>query len=276
MASPIERSWAYAAVLIETSAGSTGTGFLVGRPTGEPDQWRIFLVTNKHVLSKDPSQRAAMKQVRLHVNIDRGGTLVAEAIDYPLNGTDGSWVREHPSPEVDVLAIAAVPLFTEVKGLANKFVPEEMFATATKRAELEISAGEEIVTVGYPSGIRQGRTNFPLIRQGIIATRLGEELHEEQWDPNGTRSVRVTRGFLIDGATIPGSSGSPVVLKPVSGRHQGNAVMLGSAPPLLLGIVAETRFAPIQISSTAAIPGFAGLGLAFDVETIVETLDQFR
>lgn len=52
--------------------------------------------------------------------------------------------------------------------------------------------------------------------------------------------------------------------------------MLGSAPPLLLGIVAETRFAPIQISSTSAIPGFAGLGLAFVVKTIVETLDEFR
>lgn len=140
-----------------------------------------------------------MKQVRLHVNIDRGGTLTAETVDYPLNETDGSRVREHPSPDVDVLAIAAVPLFNEVKGLANKFVPEEMFATAKKRAELEISAGEEIVTVGYPSGIRQGRTNFPLIRQGIIATRLGEELHEEQRAPDGTRSVRVTRCFLING-----------------------------------------------------------------------------
>jgi hypothetical protein len=217
-----------------------------------------------------------MTQVRLHVNVDRGGGLLAEAVDYPLSGPDGSWVREHPSPEVDVLAIAAVPLFNGVNGLANKFVPEEMFATAAKRAELEITAGEEIVTVGYPSGIRQGRTNFPLIRQGIIATRLGEELHEEQRTPDGKRNVRVTRGFLIDGATIPGSSGSPVVLKPVTGRHQGNAVMLGSAPPLLIGIVAETRFAPIQISNNAAIPGFAGLGLAFDVETIIETLDLFR
>jgi hypothetical protein len=276
LASPIEQSWAYAAVLIETPFGATGTGFLVGLPAGEPDQWRIYLVTNKHVLHKDPAQRMAMKQVRLHVNVERDGQLVAEAVDYPLSGPDGSWVREHPSPEVDVLAIAAVPLFTGVKGLANKFVPEEMFATEAKRKELEISAGEEIVTVGYPSGIRQGRTNFPLIRQGIIATRLGEELHEEQRFPDGRRHVRITRGFLIDGATIPGSSGSPVVLKPVTGRHQGNAIMLGSAPPLLLGIVAETRFAPIQISDNAAIPSFAGLGLAFDVETVVETLALFR
>lgn len=276
MASPIERSWAYAAVLIETPTGSTGTGFLVGRPADEPDQWRIFLVTNKHVLGKEPALRAAMKQVRLHINVEEAGVLSAKAVDYPLSGPEGSWVREHPSTEVDVLAIAAVPLFNGIKGLANKFVPEEMFATAAKRSELEITAGEEIVTVGYPSGIRQGRTNFPLIRQGIIASRLGEEIHEEQRSTDGTRTTRITRGFLIDGATIPGSSGSPVVLKPVTGRHQGNAIMLGSAPALLLGIVAETRFAPIQISDKAAIPGFAGLGLAFDVETIVETLDLFR
>jgi hypothetical protein len=47
-----------------------------------------------------------------------------------------------------------------------------------------------------------------------------------------------------------------------------------STTPVLLGIVAETRFAPIQVQG-GAIPGFAGLGLAFEVETIAETLDLF-
>ncbi len=273
MASPIEQSWVHATVLIETGAGSRGTGFLVGRSAGT-DQWRIFLVTNKHVLDQDPARRAAMASVRLHLNVSRNDVLQAQTIDYPLADASGSRVREHPTSEIDVLVIAAVPLFNNLKDIANKFVPETMFAPAEKRKELDITAGEEVVVVGYPSGIRQGRTNLPLIRQGIIATRIGEELHEEEALPGGGTRTRVTRGFLIDGATIPGSSGSPVILKPVAGRHQGNVLMLGSAPPVLLGIVAETRFAPIRVN-TGVIPGFAGLGLAFDVETIVEVLNLF-
>jgi hypothetical protein len=275
MASPIESTWVHAAVFIESINGSTGTGFLVGKPVGD-DQWKVFLVTNKHVLHNEPSVRASMVSVRLHVNVERGAGLAAEAVDYPLRVTGESWVREHQDPSVDVLAIAVSPLFKCVDGLANKFVSMDMFATSDRRAELDITAGEEIVTVGYPSGIRQGRTNFPLIRQGIIATRLGEELHEEQTDANGERNVRITRGFLIDGATIPGSSGSPVILKPVTGRNQKNNIMYGSCPPLLLGIVAETRFAPIRLSENTVIPSFAGLGLAFDVETIIETIALFN
>ena len=89
------------------------------------------------------------------------------------------------------------PLFMSKENLANKFVPEELFAVTKKRTELDITAGEEIVVVGYPSGIRQGKTNLPLIRQGIIATRIGEELHEEVPGPSGKISTRVSRGFLI-------------------------------------------------------------------------------
>jgi len=215
-----------------------------------------------------------MKSVKLHVNVDKNGSTLGEVIDYPLQDAGGKWWREHPAADIDVLAINAVPLFTARKDLANKFAPEEMFATAARRQELDITAGEEIVVVGYPSAIRQGKTNSPLIRQGIIASRIGEELHEEVPLPGGGVKIRVSRAFLIDGATIPGSSGSPVVLKPVTGRHQGDAIVMGATPPVLLGIVAETRFAPIQAGG-GVIPGFAGLGFAFDVETIIEVLNLF-
>lgn len=274
MASPIESTWSHATVLIETPAGARGTGFLVGRAAPGVDQWRVFLVTNKHVLDKDPSVRCAMKNLFLHINIHKAGILVGEKVDYPLFLGGGCLWREHSDPAVDVLAIDVVPLFNAHKELANKFVPESFFADAARRNAMDITAGDEIIVVGYPSGIRQGKTNLPLIRQGIIASRIGEELHEEVQQAAGPPKTRVTRGFLIDGGTIPGSSGSPVVLKPVTGRFQGGNIMMGATEPVLLGIIAETRFAPIK-TSAGTTPGFAGLGLAFEVETIVETLNRF-
>ncbi len=273
MASLIETTWALATVLLQTPSGGRGTGFFVGRLVG-PDQWRVFLVTNKHVLDPEQSVRQSLDYVDLHINVNKSGRIVGEVIRFALKEAGVPIWGEHPDSNVDVLVIPVTHLFLSRNDIANKFVAEDLFAPAKTRAELDITAGEEIVVVGYPSGIRQGLTNLPLIRQGIIATRIGEELHEEEPQPGGGIRIRKTRGFLIDGATIPGSSGSPVVLKPVIGRHQGNNIMMGDTKPVLLGIVAETRFAPIKMAG-GVIPGFAGLGLAFDVETIIEVLGQF-
>jgi hypothetical protein len=49
---------------------------------------------------------------------------------------------------------------------------------------------------------------------------------------------------------------------------------MGAAPPVLLGVVAETMYAPVQLGA-AVIPSFAGLGMAFEVETIRETVELF-
>lgn len=270
MASPIASTWVNATVLIETDYGQ-GTGFFVGRQIAE-NQWRRFIITNKHVLNHDHNIRFKMEKIKLHINIDSGSQVHGEIVEYHLirrhtfGNVSHCW-REHRDPNVDVLAIDADLLFQLFPNICNVYVPEYLFATKDKRKELDITAGEEIIVVGYPSGLCQGRTNYPLIRQGIIATRIGEELQEQNPFP------RTIRGFMIDGATIPGSSGSPVVLKPVIGRYQNGNIVI-ETPPVLLGIIAETRFASVK-QFNVEIPGFADIGVAFDVETIVETLNLF-
>lgn len=42
---------------------------------------------------------------------------------------------------------------------------------------------------------------------------------DEVKSPDGKRRKRILRGFLVDGAIIPGSGGSPVALPPVSVRN---------------------------------------------------------
>jgi hypothetical protein len=37
----------------------------------------------------------------------------------------------------------------------------QRFALEKKRIELDITVGEDIVTIGYPLGLRQGESNFP-------------------------------------------------------------------------------------------------------------------
>lgn len=137
-----------------------------------------------------------------------------------------------------------------------------------------IKSGDQINIIGYPAGIRHRTTNFPIIRSGIISSRIGEELEDEYKSLNGKRRKRILRGFLVDGAIIPGSSGSPVVLPLVSLRNVHDRFQIQTFPLLLLGIIAESRYAPL-ITPANDYLSFSGLGLAFDAQTIMETIERF-
>jgi V8-like Glu-specific endopeptidase len=275
MASPLVQGWLYATVPIDNPQGQSGTGFLVFRET-VPNQGRVFVLTNKHVICSDSVMRSSVPHIICHFNTkESDGSAGIVSGEIPLTYPDGSKrFREHPDADTDVLAVKVTDVIQLNPKIEKRWATYSDFALEAKRTELDITAGEDIVTIGYPLGLRQGDSNLPLIRQGLICTKIGTLLKDRVQDSQGNIRNRTLRAFLIDGATVPGSSGSPVVLKPVIGRIQGNSIVMGSAPPVLLGIVAETKYAPVQLG-TGVIPGFAGLGLVFDVETIRETIELF-
>lgn len=275
MASPLVHGWLYATVPIDNPQGESGTGFLVLREIA-PSQGRVFLLTNKHVICRDSAMRSSVHHIRCHFNTkESDGSAGTVSGEIPLINPDGSKrFREHPDADTDVFAIEVTDVIQLNPKIEKRWATYNDFALEAKRTELDITVGEDIVTIGYPLGLRQGDSNFPLIRQGVISTKIGTRLKDKVQDSQGNIRNRTLRAFLIDGATVPGSSGSPVVLKPVIGRIQGNSIIMGSAPPVLLGIVAETKYAPVQLGA-GVIPSFAGLGLAFDVETVQETIELF-
>lgn len=110
--------------------------------------------------------------------------------------------------------------------IESQSVPYAMLATKQLLAEKDIKIGDEILVIGYPSGLKHRTTNFPLVRSGIIATRIGEELEDYKKEEDGTFRKRTFRGFLIDGAVIPGSSGSPVVPKLLTMRYVRDSIQM--------------------------------------------------
>jgi hypothetical protein len=181
--------------------------------------------------------------------------------------------REHPNPHVDVLAIDVTKLIVEEPEIEKKFARYEDFATPDILKNEDITVGEDIMVIGHPLGIAHARSNSPLVRQGIIATRIGEHIHLNVEGTGGRRNVEIP-GFLIDAAIVGGSSGSPVVLKPVIGRAVKNNINLGAARPYLLGIVSGMRIAPIKVGGNV-YPTLAGLGIVYDAATIRETIELF-
>lgn len=275
MVSPVSLTWAETTVLIDNGWGGKGTGFFMSRQLDE-QYAKMFLVTNKHVLDPDADARRGMTDLVLHLNVKRAGAVVGDAIAYPLRADNGeSLVREHPDDNVDVLAIDVSNLFLARPDIHCKRATYDLIVDGPTADGQWITAGDEIFVIGYPSGLRQGATNYPLVRQGIVATRFGETLVEDVSDGRGNVSQRHTRGFLIDGATIPGSSGSPVVLKQSMDQVLRAGVPGGpQARPLLLGILAETRFAPVR-TEAGDVQSFAGLGMALEAVTIRETIEGF-
>jgi hypothetical protein len=274
MGSPIALNWVYATVRVENEWGKGGTGFLVIRKMNEKEG-KVFLVTNKHVLHPDPQMRKDAAFLKMFLNIrEQDGSVRGFSFQFLLrDGSHKLW-REHPDLNVDVLAVDVTSLINSYPAIENRGADYSFFALPEVLKREEITEGEEVLVIGYPLGLYHSRTHSPLVRQGIIATKIGERIHVRIRQLSGdSRRVEIP-GFLIDAAILPGSSGSPVVLKPVIGRKVRDQIVIETTKPFLLGIVSATETATIRLENDF-FPTLAGLGIVFDVETIQQTIESF-
>lgn len=271
---PDLEKWTQAIVLIDNGWNNSGTGVAVVRKTGA-GVGRMFLATNKHVLWSSKADREIVDTVSLYVNEEQNGRvspLIGELELVDKQSGTTFW-REHPDPDVDVAAIE-ISAVLQHPGITLKCIPYGIFADRTTLDTHHIGMGDEVLTLGFPAtGIGHGDFVFPLVRQGIIATRIGAPVHDFI-EENGQERRRRLRGFLVDGATVPGSSGSPVILKSPIIRIVDNQLSIMDMPPLFLGIIAEATLASIANKGFDGY-SYAGLGLAFDAETVKETIELF-
>jgi hypothetical protein len=272
--SPIDLTWVHATVRVENEWGKGGTGFLVIRKI-DPKQGKAFLVTNKHVIHFDPQIREKALFLTLYLNVgEKDGTVRGKSFRIPLREDDQKLWREHPNPNVDVLAVDITSLINSQPNIENKGADYSLFATPAVIREEGITEGEEVLIIGYPLGLFSTRIYFPLVRQGIVASKIGEKIRIRFNYPSGEIRSAEIPGFLVDAAILPGSSGSPVVLKPIIGREVKGKIEMGMAKPYLLGIVSATETASIRMEESD-FPALAGLGIVFDAGTIRETIERF-
>ena len=265
-------------MLVENEHGNTGTGFLI-KPSfkGDGGYTRIkwFLVTNKHVLHLDAQKREQATEIVLYPRtreIDGSVSRRQEIVGLVTETGEKIW-REHPDPNVDVLIIDLTGLILE-----NTFIEHDAFGleafgdpASVKQWKIDITLGTEVGMIGYPNlltgrGESRTPTSDPLVYRGTLATPFDHVLPE---------SDRTVRGFLINATGIPGASGSPVILWPGQQvTFQGRTFLGSRTPPLLLGILAETRFGEVQVSRFGG-QAFADACMAYSADTIIETLMLF-
>jgi hypothetical protein len=274
LASPISHTWVHATVRVENEWKKGGTGFLVIRKLGKK-QGKVFLVTNKHVIHPDPESREKAQYLTLFLNVrETDGAVAGKTFQVPLHEDDRKLWREHPNPHVDVLAVDITSLINSQPNLENRGADYSLFATPQVIKEENITEGEEVFVLGYPLGLFHPRVHSPLVRQGIVASKIGERIQVRFRSSSGGPQRVEIPGFLIDAHVIPGSSGSPVVLKPIIGRKVQDKIEMVTATPYLLGIVSATETAAIRMEGSA-FATLAGLGIVFDTSTIQETIELF-
>jgi hypothetical protein len=174
---------------------TVGTGFLITEttPDGKP---HTILVTANHVFDKMPNQNAR--------------------IGYRFANPDGSWnyspqtlkIRDaqghalwthHPSRDVAAIAITAPPPF------AKAAIPEDYLAADDTFSKYSVSAGDQMLTLGFPRGLAANPAGFPILRAGRVASY-----------PIAPAKIFPT--FLLDFSVFPGNSGGPVFMSGPS-RH---------------------------------------------------------
>lgn len=281
----IDDDWIHCTAFIENkSIGATGTGFFVAREF-EPNQSKLFLVSNKHVLLPGaPSAEEAKASIAVvYVTGSKDGELTVTKLDIPLGDKDGrSRCVGHPDTNVDVAVIEVTQYLVEPKGIIRAgykvgFIPEARFASKESIKDTSLTLGDRVVVLGYPLNMVEGGSLIPVARGGTIAT-----------PPD--KNYRGRPVFLIDCSTIRGSSGSPVFVpvRPyrVERTPDGKVTLHGSSGylPELLGIVSATVSdwelilrktvsfgAPAQ---TVSVIDTANFGVVFRAEVISETLDS--
>ncbi len=244
---------------------SVGTGLLFNHDN------RLFVVTSKQVIQGVTTGTVALRKGELQ----EGQKTPVLGQQVLIEFKESNFVG-HPSPGIDVAVMnisqlvnrkeeSGTPVFWQNVTKENQATPKEV--------DKFISPIEEIVFVGYPSGIWDAKNILPVARRGITAT------------PYYINFLGEPR-FLIDAAVFPGSSGSPVFLYNAGSYADREGNLYTGGRLHFLGILSQvfhrTAEAEIQVKEVhaakipiAEVPQMINLGVVFNDTAVMECFKHY-
>ena len=207
----------FSTVRIVSSNGGCGTGFFYNYSFDDIDVPVIF--TNQHVVNYNQKEVVSFL---LHTTTN-GSEPDDKSIQIVFNT---EW---HFHPDKDLCFCFVNPLFQQIRNEIGKTVfysPLREDLILNNEQSENLSAIEDVIMVGYPSGLWDVKNNLPLFRKGITASHPATNFNRDNI-------------AVVDLACFPGSSGSPIFILNEGGYSdkQGNYIL---APRILfLGILFE-------------------------------------
>ena len=103
--------------------------------------------------------------------------------------------------------------------------------------------GDSVFLIGFPSGWKEGRHDYPVVRYGVLAQIRGWYNQEHET-------------FLVDGSGFGGNSGGPVITKPeISAVSGGDGIRITASR--LIGMVSKVTREPAEMVASGTV-GQAG------------------
>lgn len=209
-----------------------GTGFLISRSI-QPGLDMTYVVTNSHVA-------VGGRAIRLNT---RQGT--SEVI--PIK--EEQWIHHRQGDDVAVAVL--IPSKTRFR---YKTLSTEHFLTREQMVDLNVGPGDEVFFMGRFIAHDGKQKNQPIARFGVIAMMPGEPVFQPGRD-------FYQDSFLIEGRSLSGFSGSPVMLHiPLfSMRYKGGTfapeAATNTVTMLLLGIDWGSMILPDEKLTNTSIMG---------------------
>ena len=211
---------AYITVLIvgygSNDTQSLGTGFLYREPFPDREGFSInVVITNRHVIEGTQNGR-----IVFHLTSSDSSKVSPspESKGILFKNWEPRWFM-HPNADIDLtcMPLGDVSVQMDESGFKRFEVSFGPHHIPTEESISTFQSIEDVLMVGYPIGLWDEVHNLPLIRRGVTAP-------DPKIDFNGRSE------FVVDIASFPGSSGSPVV-RP---NREGN---LGARWPPVGGVV---------------------------------------
>jgi len=249
--------------VLEDGSEGSGTAFVVSH--AHPRGTHSFIVTNRHLVDGVRRGGLVFTQKR------NGQPAFGQRFELNIEDFPHAWFV-HPDPEVDLAIVPMRPLEQAARDqgielyyhvIDSRLVPD----AATLRA---LDALEEVLFVGYPSGVWDQVNLMPILRRGTTATPMALDF--------GGRPE-----FLIDAAVYPGSSGSPVFLYQADVLRPTQSV---GRKFLFAGVVAAVFFreeanhlvpVPVPANNSAMVMGseMIDLGLVIKSQAVVDLINAY-
>ncbi|HEY9097668.1 MAG TPA: serine protease [Thiobacillus sp.] len=250
--------------VLEDGSEGSGTAFVFSHGSGSGTH--TFVVTNRHLVENVRSGGLVFTQKR------HGQPALGERFQININDFSHAWFL-HPDPEVDLAIIPLRPLEQAARdqGVELYYHAIDSHLVPDAAALRALDALEQVLFIGYPSGVWDQVNLMPIMRRGTTATPM-------------VLNFEGRPEFLIDAAVYPGSSGSPVfVYQPDTLRpsHSGGGMKL-----LFAGVVAAVFFreeanhlvpVPVPANNQPMTMGseMIDLGLVIKSEAVVTAINAY-
>jgi S1-C subfamily serine protease len=247
--------------VLEDGSEGSGTAFVVSH--AHKRGTHNFIVTNRHLVEGVRRGGLVFTQKR------NGQPLIGQRFQLNIDDFPHAWFL-HPDPEVDLAIVPMRPLEQAARDqgaelyyhvIDSRLAPD----AATLRT---LDALEEVLFVGYPSGVWDHVNLMPILRRGTTATPIALDFEGRP-------------EFLIDAAVYPGSSGSPVFV------YQPDLLRPNQSRKFLFaGVVAAVFFreeanqlvpGPVPPNSYGTVMGseMIDLGLVIKAQAVIDVMNAY-